>query len=280
MALEELLVALFETMTDQLRLPEGYEWAPLAGLCTATGFGLLLLLRGARWAPGLAALTFLGIGGWAGSFLAGAVGTPFWLTVGVVGVVGCVLGVVMFRFWQALLLAACCVVAGLSVYYARDLTPDVQNWVSATGAELDLIALQPPGTVVGEGRPSALAELGSLWTHLDQQVPNFATTVWALVASIGLAGLVFGLLLPRASRALWAATLGTVFLGVGGTLLLKQFEPGAYDWLLADNARAWAIVGVVWLASFVLNLLTCRHRKPSKKPEKARTRAGAKPAVA
>jgi hypothetical protein len=63
MALEELLVALFETMTDQLRLPEGYEWAPLAGLCTATGFGLLLLLRGARWAPGLAALTFLGIGG-------------------------------------------------------------------------------------------------------------------------------------------------------------------------------------------------------------------------
>jgi len=91
-------------------------------------------------------------------------------------------------------------------------------------------------------------------------VPSFVTTFWTLTVSAGLAGLVFGLLLPRASRALWAASLGTAVCGIGVTALLKQYAPGALDWLLADAVRAWAIVGVVWLLSLAYNLATCRRR--------------------
>ena len=276
---EELLFALFQTMTEHLKLPEGFGWVPLAGLGLVTALGLVLLLRGAKWARGLAALGFLALGGCGGSLLAHAVGTPFWLTVWVVGVVGCVLGMLLFRFWQALLLGACCIVAGLSVYYVRTLTPEVQNWVSAS-TEPSLLTLQPAGTVVGNEQPGALAELGSLWTHLAQNVPNFATTFWALVLSTGLAGLIFGLLLPRASRALWAASLGTALFGIGATALLSRFMPSVLDWLLANHAWAWGIVGLVWLLSLAYNLVTGRRGKPAQASEEAAAKAKGEPAPA
>jgi hypothetical protein len=276
---KELLLALFETLTEHLKLPEGYEWAPLAGTCLIAGFGLVLLVRGAAWAPGLAALTFLGIGGWVGSFLASAIGSPFWPTTGVIGMLGFVLGLVMFRFWQAILLAACFVVAGLSVYFVRALHVEVANWHSASAIP-GVVTLPPAGTVVGDGQPTSMAELSSLWSHLNDKVPNFATTFWALVSSTALAGLVFGLLLPRAARALWAASLGTALGGIGCTALLTQFAPGALAWLTADNARAWGIVGLVWVLSLAWNLATCRRRKSANAAPPAKPRTGSKPAMA
>lgn len=276
---ERLFIALFETVTEHLKLPEGYEWAPLAGLGFVTGLGLLLLVRGARWAPGLAACTFLALGGCGGWFLAHAIGTPFWPTIGVVGVLAFVLGLVMFRFWQAILLASCFIIAGLSVYYVRVLTPEVQNWVSG-GAEQGLVTLQPAGVVVGETGPSALTELKSLCRHLDQNVTNFTPTALALVLSTGLAGLIFGLLAPRASRALWAASLGTVAFGVGITASLARFAPNVLDWLLANHAWAWGMVGLVWLLSLVYNLASVRRRKSEKQAGDGKAPAKGKPATA
>ena len=274
---EELLPALFETMIDHLKLPGGYKWAPTAVFAVVSGFGLMLLLRGARWAPGLAGLTFVAISGLGGSFLARAIGTPFWPTVGVTGVVGLVLGLSMFRFWQAVLLAACCIIAGFSVYFVRTLNPEVAIW--RAGLPESGVALQPAGTIAGENRPSAMSELNSLWQHLDANVPDFATTSLVLLLSTGLAGLVFGLLLPRASRALWAASLGTLIFGVGATALLRQFAPEPLSWLLADNMRAWGVVGAVWMISLALNLVTCRQR-PAKKPKQGEAPAKNEPALA
>jgi hypothetical protein len=275
---EEVIVALFETLTQHVKLPDGYEWAPLAGFGAVTAFGLVLLLRGAKWAPGLAALTFLGVGGLAGSLLSQAIGTPLWPTVGVVGVLGFVLGLVMFRFWQAVLLATCFMIAGLSVYYARVLTPEVQNWISAT-PESGVITLRDPGTVVGDSHPGALAEFKSLLSHLDQNVSKFSTTTWTLVLSTGLAGLIFGLLLPGASRALWAASLGTLFFGIGLTAGLSRFAPGPLDWLKTNHGWAWGIVGIIWLLSLGLNLASCRRGKPAKATEEEATEIKRKPAM-
>jgi len=276
---EELIVALYETLTQHLKLPEGYEWAPLAGIGLVTVFGLMLLLRGAKWAPGLAAVTFIGIGGCAGSFLSQAVGTPFWPTVGVVGVLGFVLGLVMFRFWQAVLLATCFMIAGLSVYFVRALTPEVQNWISAT-PQAGLITLRDAGTVVGDNQSTAWTEFQSLWSHLDQNVSSFSPTAWTLVLSTGLAGLIFGLLLPGVSRALWAASLGTLFFGIGITAALSRFAPSALDWLKANHEWAWGIVGIVWLLSLALNLVTGRHKKPEKQAEETGRQAKRKAAMA
>lgn len=276
---EEVMVALFETLTEHLKLPDGYEWAPLAGCGLVTAFGLLLLLRGAKWAPWLAAVAFLGIGGGAGSFLANAIGTPLWPTAGVVGVLSFILGLVMFRFWQAVLLAGCFMVAGLSVYYVRVLTPEVRNWISAT-PQSGAIVLPDAGTVVGDSRSGAMAEFKSLWSHLDQNVANFSTTTWTLLLATGAAGLIFGLLLPGVSRALWAASLGTFFFGIGITAALAHFAPSTLDWLKASHGWAWGIVGTVWLLSLALNLATGRRRKPAKSDEDASPDAKRKPAMA
>jgi uncharacterized membrane protein (Fun14 family) len=276
---EELLFALLKAMTEHLKLPEGYGWAPLVGIGLVTGFGLLLLLRGAKWAPGLAALTFLAVGGFAGWFLARAVGTPFWPTIGVAGVLGFVLGFVLFRFWQAILLASCFVIAELSVYYVRSLYIEVDRWNSLTPAATE-ITLPTAGTVVGENRPTARQGLASLWTHLSQNVDGFQTTFWSLVLSTGLAGLIFGLLLPRVSRALWAASLGTMFFGIGTTGVLMRFAPGLLDWLRGHHTWAWGLVGLIWLLSLAYNLATCRQRTPDKKGDDAKPQGKSKPAVA
>jgi xanthosine utilization system XapX-like protein len=276
---EELIVALYQTLTQHLKLPAGFEWAPLAGMGLVTAFGLILLLRGARWAPALAAVTFIGIGGCAGSFLSHAIGTPFWPTVAVVGVLGFVLGLVMFRFWQAILLAACFMIAGLSVYFVHTLTPEVQNWISAT-PQSGLITLRDPGTVVGEHQSTAWIEFKSLWTHLEKNVPNFSATAWTLVLSTGLAGLIFGLLLPGVSRALWAASLGTLFFGIGITAALSRFAPSVLDWLKTNHDWAWGIVGIVWLLSLALNLVTGRRKTPEKQADDTGAQPKSKAAMA
>ncbi len=276
---EEVIVALFETVTEHLKLPEGFAWAPLAGLALLGIFGLILMGRGAKWAPGLASIAFLGIGGVVGSGLAHAVGTPFWPTVGVVGALGLILGLVMFRFWQAVLLATCFMIAGLSVYYVRVLTPEVQNWISA-GPQAGAITLRDAGTVVGEGRNSAFTELRSLWTHLDQNVADFSPTVITLVLSTGIAGLIFGLLLPGVSRAVWASSLGTFLFGIGITGVLSHFTPGTLEWLKTNHGWAWGIVGLVWLFSLAINLSTCRRKKKSAAGDEDASETDGKPAMA
>lgn len=277
---EEIIVALFRTLTDHLRLPEGYAWAPMAITAAVAVFGLLLMIRGARWAPAMGALAFLAVGGGIGSFLAQAIGTPLWPTVGVTGVVGFILGLTLFRFWQALLLATCFVVAGLSIYYVRSLTPEVENWLSAT-PQTGMITLPQAGSVVGDARISGWADVQSLYTHLDQNVPDFAQTFWMLTLVTGVAGLIFGLLLPNASRSLWAATMGTLFFGIGLTAGLNHFAPEALEWLKSNHQAAWGLVGLIWIFSMAVNLITCRKKKASaKKDVEEKSEGKEKPALA
>jgi hypothetical protein len=86
--------------------------------------------------------------------------------------------------------------------------------------------------------------------------------------------------LPNVSRALWAASLGTVFFGIGATAVLRQYEPAALSWLLVHTAAAWIIVGTIWSLSLGLNLVTCRRRPAGRKAEKAEGGAKGKPAAA
>jgi hypothetical protein len=63
-------------------------------------------------------------------------------------------------------------------------------------------------------------------------------------------------------------------------MLLREYEPRAFEWLMADNMRAWMIVGAVWLVSLVLNLLGCRRRKAPGDSGSSETGARAKAALA
>jgi hypothetical protein len=260
MSTEELLVALFQTITEHLRLPDNLAWLPLAGASVATVAGLMLVLRGARWARGMAASAFFALGGVGGWYLAQQIATPIWLTTGICGVVAACLGVALFRFWQATMLAACLMAVAFSVYFVRVLTPEVANWLSPAPAD-GLVTLQPEGAVLGDAQPSVQAKLASLWSHLSATVPSFQFGLWSVLLSSGLAGLIFGLLLPRASQALWAATVGTVMLGVGAAGLLDQVSPNSLEWLKANRDWSLAIVGSVWGLAFILNLWSLRKRR-------------------
>lgn len=281
MSMDNWILSLWESLRHQIALPDQWQWAPVAGLGVLAVAGLMMMLRGARWAPGFAGVAFLAIGGLGGQFLGNAIGIPIWPAIVVGGLAGLFVGVWAFRLWQAVMLAACCIVAATSVYYVRTLEPEVRNWVAPSvqvaAAEF---ALPDAGTVVGEERPTAVQELTGLWNHLTANVDGFEGTIWTLALITGLAGLLFGLFLPNLSRSLWAATLGVVTTGVGVTGLLQQYSPDAYAWLLADAQRAWAIVIAAWIVSVLLNWRGVRKKSKKGGAAAAATNSASKPAMA
>lgn len=249
---DQLFFALLDTLRTHIQLPEQYAWAPTAIIAGVGLIGLLLMIRGAKWAVGIGSIAFLALGGVGGQLLSGWLGTPLWPTVGIAAVTAFVLSIALFRLWQAVLLGGAAIAAALGAYYVIDLTPAANAWLG----DGTTVTLRDAATPETAGLARVWTEAQSLFSHLATSVPNFQFNFWALAVSAGIAGLVFGLVLPRASCSLWAATVGTLTLGLSATSLLQSHAPDAFQWLLADAWRAWAIVGAAWLVSFIWNLVT------------------------
>jgi hypothetical protein len=268
----ELAQRLFETVTQHV--PPGAHWVAPAALATLTLIGIVMMVRGAKLAPAFAALAFLGLGGVGGSFLADWVALPVWPTMGVIGVVGLIIGLTLFRFWQAALLAVCCAGGALSVYYVQVLQPHAASFVYGNPGAL--VTVPEPGANLAESATASASQvLSQLWSHLSANVSSFQTNFMLILSSAAIAGLVFGWLLPRASRALWGASLGTVFFLAGLMALLQMFAPTAAAWLTSRGPWSWALLAAVWGGSLIYNLVTCREKKSEKDSGKA-----AKPAAA
>lgn len=239
--------------------PNNQLWVPWVGVSIMLVLGLVLLVKGARLAPKLLALSFLLVGGVAGSHVAQRFQLPFWPIVASAGVVGAVLGFVMFRFLLALFLAGCGVVGSLAAYGVNVLNKPLSNYAPGYNGD-QLIEL--PSADASASTP--WTELGNIWSYLSAHpdVSNFQQSFWAIVLSTGLAGLMVGLLLPKASRALWAATAGVLFVGLGSFVFFDRLDSQIMDPLLQNPKLAWGIVGGVWLVSFVLNFRDMRDRRP------------------
>ena len=105
---------------------------------------------------------------------------------------------------------------------------------------------------------------------------RFYPRVFALVTAELLAVALFLILRPFLGPTIWAATIGTVFLGISATGLMQSHAPEALNWLMADNLRAWGIVGGTWVASLAWNLVTSGPKKQKAAP----AAPAAKPALA
>jgi hypothetical protein len=270
-----------ETLTQHI--PAEAAWVPLAALVGVTLVGLLMLTHGSRLAPFMSAVTFLAVGGIAGSFVSRWMATPVWPTIGAGCVVGLILGIAVFRVIQALLLASCFVLAGLAVYNVRVLAPHLMTYTSDGFDSVNqLVTLRDASGATEAAAPAAgiaaVGELGKLWQYLGQHVPNFENTFWALVVSTGLAGLALGLLLPWVSRAIWAATIGTALFLAGGAGLLQMFAPSVLASLQQLGQFGWLIVGAVWAASLLINLITGRRKRPAAAADAAAPQAAPAPA--
>ncbi len=262
---------LIEAVTQHI--PASAAWIPPLGMSLVTLFGLVLLLHGAKLAPALTALAFAGFGGLGASFLANALNLPLWPTIACAAVVSLVVGYVFFRIWMASILAACFALVGVGVYFVRTLHPYVAQFVAGDGSETIL-----PAGPSNSSMPPVVHELGQLWQHLSGSVPNFQAHLGAIVGSTMLAGLAFGLLLPRVARSVWAATFGTTIALIGVCMLLDGYWPSAMNALAASGGWAWSGVATVWLLSLVYNL--ARGRRPSKPAAEPAAPAIAKPATA
>jgi hypothetical protein len=250
--------------TVKEHIPPGAEWMPLAAAAVVALIGLVFMVKGARLAPVLAALVFALVGGLAGPFLAAALGTPLWPSVAGCIAVGLLLGIILFRIWFALLVAVCLALISLAVYGGQVLRGPLDDYLSAgLDREKQLVTLPEAGSPIA---PSAdwQKEATGLWAYLGEHVPNFQTSVWAIVASTALAGFIFGLLLPKLARAFWAASLGTALLALAvGTAVQFQW-PDRMPWLQREGL---IVAAALWVLSLAYNWVDV-HGVGLKKPAK------------
>ncbi len=227
------------------------QWVPLAAVGMAALLGLVFLVKGARLTPWLIGLVFALSGAAVGGYVADRFAFPTWPLVIVSGTVGVVLGVLLFRFWFALVVAGCAIAAGLGMYSDRVLKPTLDQYASRGLTSQD----DGPGVTLPEGEavadPNLPAEAVSLWTYLSDNVNNFQVSFFAITIATGAAGLAFALLLPKAARAFWAATVG-VFLFLPAVYgLLHLYWPAGAAWL-----KEWGflVASIVWAISLLYNL--------------------------
>ncbi|MCG3127917.1 MAG: hypothetical protein CHACPFDD_02790 [Phycisphaerae bacterium] len=259
-------------------VPSSAAWMPLVGAAIVGALGLILMLKGARLAPALAALVAAGVCGVASSHAANWLSTPAWPTILVGAVAGGILGLVVFKLLLAGMVATCFIAAGLLFYGGTVLRTPLATYSSAgydAGTGLVTLpgaapsgaadALNQAAAGAGVQLPAqvshAVGQLQSLWNHLAANVPNFQTSFWAIVVSSAIAGIVFGLFVPRLSRSLWAATFGTGLLVAGVTFVLEAAAPSVLTWLAPYGGWSWSVIGGVWLASLIVNLVDCRAKK-------------------
>ena len=264
--MEELAQMIYSTVTQHI--PQSEAWIPYVGTGLLGLVGLVIMLKGAKLAPAISTCLFIGLGAAGGAAVTHLLHTLFWPSVIVGTAAGLVLGLLFFRVWLAVLVATCFIGGSLSLYSAKVLAPYVGGYTSqnlaAGGSVLDVTV--PQAGDAATVASSTWQEAQRFWGYLAEKVPSFQSSFWAIVLSTGLAGLVFGLLLPRPARALCAATFGTLCFFVGLTMVLKMAWPGAVAELSGFGAWLWVVVAGVWALSLVYNFLDVRRRRPARAP--------------
>jgi len=254
-----------DTITEHI--PPGADWMLWGGIGATAILGVILLVKGARLAPIIAALLGAGGGACAGAVLARFIPAPVWVPVAAGGVTGLVLGVVLLKLWLAVLVAGCLIAGTVGAYSSQVLQPEIGGYLSR-GLDADSveapISLPPPteGSMIeGAAQAAWQQELSGLWGHLSENVPHFPAGLITVVVAAGLVGLVFGLLLPKFSRAFWAASFGTGLLLLATITAISGQWPAAMPWMMR-----WGLIGAaaVWAVSLVYNLADVKGVRAAK----------------
>ncbi len=245
-------------------VPPEATWIPTLMLAVTAFLGVMFMVKGARMAPALSAIVFALIGGVVGTFLPPLLGTPVWPTIIVSGAAGLVLGLLLFKIWLAVLVGACLACAGVSLYSGQVLREPLSEYLAAgldTQQQLVTLPAAADGTVE---LPSPGEELGNLWAYLSDNVGGFQMSLFAIVISTGVAGLIFGLALPKAARSFVAATLGTGLLLLAAGAFTRAYWPAGVSWL---NQWGLLTAGILWCVSLVYNIADQRPARPRKTAE-------------
>jgi hypothetical protein len=268
----ELLDMFRETVAQHLA--HTATWIPVAMAGALALLALVLLVKGGRLVPLLAGLALAGLGMAGGPFLVRLVGTPLWATLAVAGVCGLLLGLLLFRVWLAFAVAGVFALAGLSLYTVKTISPHLRGYSSwglaqeTPGSDVLYAVTIPDAAAAQSASNLPAAGAARLWAYLLAVVPGFRTSLVAITLSTGLAGLIFGILLPRVARAFLGATLGTLLLLQAVGLVVNTVWTAGLQYLQVVGLHGWlTAVGGVWLASLLANLYDLRTRSAERPAE-------------
>jgi hypothetical protein len=181
------------------------------------------------------------------------------------------LGIVLFRVWLALLVGGCLALVSLAVYSQQVLRGPLNDYLSAgLDRQQQLVTLPPANGAVAPGADWQ-KELAALWGYLGGNVPNFQVSILAIAASAGVAGLIFGLLLPKLARAVWAASLGTLLLGLAVGTATQLHWPDRMPWLQREGLIVAAVLWVISLAYNWADVHSLRLKKSAPPPARQAT---------
>jgi hypothetical protein len=240
-------------------IPVQYAYAPHAACGLIALSSLYVLWRGARLIPIISTVAFIGVGLVSGHQIALHFSLPLWPITALGGAVGLALGAMLVKLWLALLLAVCFATISLGIYSFKVVGPHFEDFRQGEDFNTDPQFVIP--STSGEA-PSA-GDPQQFWQYLQEHVPQVQLSIGAVLLSGALAGLVIGLALPKTSRAIAAATSGSI-------TLAAALYGGAYFFRQDEMVRSWgwyplAGLGAVWLISLGMNMADQRIAK-SKKP--------------
>ncbi len=262
-------------------------WGPLALAAVATGFGLLLWLFGGRFMKGATTLAFVAGGAVAGyavtpQFFPGV--TP-WAGLGVGGVLGFILGSLMFRVSMA---AALAIMLGVSaptiIAVARNMhAPVVERSAESGRALLERslrrsIAPEAPAEPSAEPEPDGATAILSQAADFAEQLFSEASAQWdqmpiahksvLFLAAVGATALGFGigLVAPRfAASAVTAGFGAALWLSAGSAA--AHLAQASFESRLPDRAITWLLI---WLAVTAVGAVF--QWLPTRKPKAAQAR--------
>lgn len=252
----DLPTRLLDTLVRHL--PTGAEWVPMVTAGILALAGLIIMAKGAKLAPPLCAIALGALLAFLGFNYAPLLHLPAWPAAGAGAGLGLIAGVLFFRVWFAVLLATCLVSGALTLYGGKVLRGPLSDYMSkGFDPQAQQVQLPAAGEVVAAQLPWD-QQLAGLWQHLGESVPAFHASLAAIVVTTGLAGLVFALLLPKTSRAVWAASVGTLLFLPALYALLRAFWPEG-----AAALATWSpiVLAILWGGSLVYNLLDVRERR-------------------
>lgn len=269
MNLNDLPKMLLDTLHQHVS--SGTAWMTYGLMGIVALFGLVSLIKGARTAPLAIAAALALAAGFAGTFAARGLGTPPLPTIGVTGVVGLLLGFAFFRGWLALLMSATAVFAALSFYGGSVLHKPLAEYTSSNFDHQNQLVTLPGEAADATSNANVSEEMRKLWAYLSnrQDVPNFQTTFWTIAGSSAVAGLIFGLLLPSLTRALLAATSGSVVFFGALWLLAHTARPELAAKIDVASPWVWGAAGAVWFISLLYNFTDVRKPRSARKPADA-----------
>ncbi|TWT45352.1 hypothetical protein RAS1_17750 [Phycisphaerae bacterium RAS1] len=265
MNINELPRMLLDTVHQHVSSGAAWMTYGLMGLVALSG--LMSLIKGARMAPMGIATALAILAGMSGTFVAKGLNTPVVPTVCVTGVVGLLLGFAFFRGWLGLLMSACVMFAALSFYGGRVLQKPLSEYTSSNFDHQNQLVTLPGEAGTSPSTKDVSEELRRVWAYLSsrEDVPNFQTTFWSIAGSSALAGLIFGLLLPSLTRAILAATSGSVVFFGALWLLAHTARPELAAKIDVASPWVWGGAAVVWVISLLYNFTDVRRPKTAKR---------------